>query len=276
MKNEGSLMTTPKSLLDAGDLKAAIEELTREVRAEPGNLQKRTFLFELLSFAGEWDRAEKQLSALPLDNPQSQLAAQIYKGNFAAERTRAKVFAGQARPGFLRPAPAYVDLHVQALGALGRGSFAEARELLDRAEEERPALPGKAAGKPFADFRDFDDRTAPVLELIHKGSYVWMPLEQLRRIEVTPPKKLRDLLWPGAVVEADDGTTGDVFLFALYAGSGSHADDKVRLGRMTEWLTLADDVQVPAGLRCFLVDEDDRGLFEAGRIELDAREAPQS
>ena len=56
-------MPTPKELLDSGNLKAAIEALTQEVREAPADPQKRTFLFELLAFAGEWDRAEKQIVA---------------------------------------------------------------------------------------------------------------------------------------------------------------------------------------------------------------------
>ncbi len=268
-------MSTPKSLLDDGNLGGALEQLTKEVRSDPTNLQLRTSLFELLSLTGEWDRAEKQIQATAQEgNPQSQIAAGVYRANLQAERDRAQVFAGKARPQLLRPAPEYVELHLSALQRIGEGKLEEARALLDRAEEERPALPGKAGERAFEDFRDYDDRTGGVLEMVVKGKYTWLPLEQLRRIEITPPKKLRDLIWPGARVEADDGTSADVFLFGLYAGTPAYPEDRVRLGRMTEWKALSADLQVGAGLRCFLLDEHDAAIFELKEIEFDARVEP--
>ena len=83
---------------------------------------------------------------------------------------------------------------------------AEARASLDRAEEERPATAGKLNGEDFQDFRDYDDRLGGVIELIVKDKYVWLPIEQIRHLEISPPKQLRDMLWANARVEALDGT----------------------------------------------------------------------
>src|SRR5512140_3987901 len=134
---------TPKELLDAGHLKAAIEALTQEVRESPTDQQKRTFLFELLAFAGDWDRAEKQVAAAAGADAMSQMATGIYRGLLQAERERARVFAGKARPHFLRHVPDYVEKSLAAIGQISEGNFAAARTLLDEAEEERPSLPGK-------------------------------------------------------------------------------------------------------------------------------------
>ncbi len=150
-------MPTPKELLDAGNLKAAIEALTQEVREAPADPQKRTFLFELLAFAGEWDRAEKQIAAAAGADAPSQMAAGVYRGLLQAERDRARVFAGKARPHFLRAVPAYVEKSLAALGQISEGNFAAARALLDEAEEERPPLSGKRGEAAFGDLRDFDD-----------------------------------------------------------------------------------------------------------------------
>jgi type VI secretion system protein ImpE len=262
-------MPTPKELLDAGDLKAAIEALTQEVREAPADAHRRTFLFELLAFAGEWDRAEKQIAAAAGTDAPGQLAAGVYRGLLQAERDRALVFAGRARPHFLRPAPAWVEKSLAALGQMSEGNFAAARTLLDEAEEERPALSGRRGGAAFEDFRDADDVFGGVVEMVFQGRYVWFPLEQARGLEPTPPKKLRDLIWPGARITADDGTTGDVFLFALYPGSSAHSDDLVKLGRMTDWKTLAEDLQAGLGLRSFFVDGEDVSVFELGPVEFD-------
>ena len=47
-----------RTLYDSGQLEAAIESLIGSVKANPGDTLQRTFLFELLCFAGQWDRAE--------------------------------------------------------------------------------------------------------------------------------------------------------------------------------------------------------------------------
>lgn len=269
-------MPTPKELFDAGQLQAAIDALTQEVREAPTDPQKRTFLFELLSFAGEWDRAEKQIVAAAGADPQSQIASGLYRGLLQAERDRARVWAGKARPHFLRAVPAYVEKGLAALAHAGEGRFAEARALLDEAEEERPGFPGKRGETAFGDLRDYDDLTGAVLEMVFQGRYTWFPLEQVKELEPTAPKKLRDLIWPGARVTADDGTSGDVFLFALYPGSSANADDRIRLGRMTDWRTLSDDLQAGLGLRTFLVDGEDVSIFELGTVAFDSREPEPS
>ena len=52
------------SLYKAGQLRPAIEALALELRHQPADTRRRTFLFELLCFAGEYERASKQLDVL--------------------------------------------------------------------------------------------------------------------------------------------------------------------------------------------------------------------
>ena len=56
---------TPQELYRNGRLREAITALGDELRKNPLDAKRRTFLFELLLFAGEYDRAEKQLEVLP-------------------------------------------------------------------------------------------------------------------------------------------------------------------------------------------------------------------
>jgi type VI secretion system protein ImpE len=260
-------MPTPRELYQAGQLKAAIEALTAEVKANPADGTRRIFLFELLSFAGEWDRAQKQIDVLGQAGPNEALAVLVYQSNIQAERLRERLFSEGLHPHFLNEPPAYVDLHLDAINRIREGNFAEARTLLDRAEEERPALSGTLNGRPISDFRDSDDVIGPVLELIVKDKYAWLPFEQIRSVEVSPPSKLRDLVWARAKVEALDGTVGDVYVPALYAGTCRNADDQLRLGRMTAWVPLADDLSRGAGLKTFQAGEDDVALFESRKLE---------
>jgi len=179
------------------------------------------------------------------------------------------------QPHFLREPPAYVDLHVAALKQMHQGQMAEARATLDRAEEARPAIAGKFDGKDFQDFRDYDDRVGPVLELIVKDKYVWLPFEQISRLEISPPRQLRDMIWASARIEASDGTIGEVYVPTLYPGTSDSEDDQVRLGRMTDWKQVSEDLYSAVGQRLFLVDNEDRSLFEAKQVEFAASGQPQ-
>ncbi len=260
-------MPTPRELYQAGQLQAATQAQTAEVRANPADGPMRIFLFELLAFAGDWERARKQIEVLGQAGPNEALAVQVYLANIEAERSRERLFSEGLHPHFLNEPPAYVDRHLEAINRIREGNFAEARALLDRAEEERPALPGTLNGRPFADFRDCDDVIGPVLELIVKDKYTWLPFEQIRRFEVAPPAKLRDLVWARAKVEALDGTVGDVYVPALYEGTCRTADDRLRLGRMTAWNPLSDELSRGAGLKTFQAGDDDVALFEARLVE---------
>ncbi len=260
-------MPTPRELYQAGQLQEAIQALTAEVRAKPADGPTRIFLFELLAFAGEWDRAEKQIDVLGQAGPNEAVAVQVYRANIQAERARERLFSEGLHPHFLNEPPPHVDRHLEALNRIREGNFAEARAILDKAEEDRPALPGSLNGRPFEDFRDADDLVAPVLELIVKDKYTWLPFEQIRRMEVSPPGKLRDLVWARAKVEALDGTVGDVFIPALYAATCRNADDQVRLGRMTTWIPLSEDLSRGAGLKTFQAGDEDVALFEARSVE---------
>jgi len=260
-------MALAKELFEAGKLQEAIEQVTSEVKTEPGDTSRRTFLFELLCFAGEWQRAEKQLDVIGHQSIQAEMGVMIYRANIKAEHERQCLFAEGVQPHFLKEPPAYIDLHIAAINHLRRGELAEARRALDRAEEERPAISGKLDGREFQDFRDYDDFVAPVLEVIVKDKYVWLPFEQIKSIAIAPPRELRDLVWAGARIEALDGTIGEVYVPTLYFGTSEHGDDQTRLGRLTDWQQIGDDIYRTVGLRMFRIGDEDKTLFEARSVE---------
>ncbi len=264
-----------KELFQAGKLNEAIEELLREVKANPNDEGRRTFLFELSCFVGDWERAERQLDVIGHQSAQAELGVMVYRANMNAEQERRRVFAEGVQPHFLREPPGYIDLHVAALGQISRGQLAEARATLDRAEEERPAIAGKFDGQDFQDFRDYDDRLGPVLELIVKDKYAWLPFEQIKLLEISPPKQLRDMIWASARIEALDGTVGEVYVPTLYPGTSDSENDQIRLGRMTDWKKVSEDLYSAVGQRLFLIDGGDRSLFEAKQIQFGAAGQPQ-
>jgi type VI secretion system protein ImpE len=269
-------MSQSRELFAAGKLNETIDELLREVKANPSDVAGRTFLFELSCLTGDWERAERQLDVIGHQSAEAELGVMVYRANINAERERRRVFGEGVQPHFLREPPAYVDLHVAALSQVRSGQMAAARATLDRAEEERPAIPGTCNGKAFQDFRDYDDFVAPVLELIVKDKYVWLPFEQIKRMEISPPKQLRDMVWASARIEALDGTIGEVYLPTLYHGTSDSEIDQARLGRITDWKQVGEDLYHAVGLRLFLVDGEDKSLFAATPVEFAGTEEKET
>ncbi len=87
-----------KELLDAGHLSAAIEQLNQEVRSHPTNSRLRTFLFELLCFTGDYERAERQLNVIRHQSVTAEVGVEVYRNILTAEQNRHRLFSDGASP----------------------------------------------------------------------------------------------------------------------------------------------------------------------------------
>ena len=87
-----------EELYQAGRLTEAVQALGAELRDNPADTKRRTFLFELLSFAGEYDRAQKQLDVLAQQGPQAEMGALLYRAAIQAERQRQELFRSKRFP----------------------------------------------------------------------------------------------------------------------------------------------------------------------------------
>ena len=230
----------PKELYQAGRLNDAIKALSAELRDNPTDIRRRTFLFELLCFAGEYERADKQLEVLAEAGPESEMGVLVYRSALFAERQRQDMFS--------------------------RGEFPT------QPDEDQPARSGTVNGKSFEFFSDADPRTGAKLELFAAGNYLLLPLEHVASIEIQPPRRLRDLIWTPAAVRttpAFKGTElGEVMLPVLAPFSWRHPDDAVRLGRMTVWeKPEGHEYQVPFGQKMWLVDDEEISFLELRALE---------
>jgi type VI secretion system protein ImpE len=260
-------MNEAKQKLDSGDLKGAIESALALVKAKPTDAAARTFLFELSCFSGDWDRAEKQLEVIGHQDVNAMIGSKIYQQNFKAERDRMKYFSDGLKPETMTGSPPYFADLLEANNRVREGNIKEARDLLDRVEEERPAFECKVNGESFSDFRDYNDLTAPVFEVLFKDAYIWLPMENVEKIDFFKPRSLRDLFWLQADVSLTNGTNGEMFFPALYVNSWKSEDDHVRLGRKTDWRDLGEDLYIGEGLRVFWMDGKDRPILEIESIE---------
>jgi len=260
-------MNEAKAQLDAGNLNEAIEAALSAVKSKPTDTAARIFLFELACFAGDYDRAEKQLDVIGHQDMTAMIGSQIFRQNLKAERDRLRLFSDSQMPEFLMPPPKYVEDLFTANNRLREGNTDEARAILDKVEEDRPAFACKINGEDFEDFRDYNDSTCCVFETIVKEKYAWIPFEQVQKIEFTAPKTLRDLFWVQANVEMTNGTNGEMFIPALYANSWRSDNDQVRLGRMTDWRDAGSEILVGEGMRLFWFGGQDKGILELKEIE---------
>jgi type VI secretion system protein ImpE len=250
-----------KQHFDSGNLSAAVEAAVAEVKQNPSDNARRTFLFELLSFAGDLDRAQRQLEAIGHLDAESEWAVQVYTNILHAERARRRFFSDGLKPEFLFDPPPYAQLHLDAANRLRDGRPDEAAELLQRSEAEQPGVRGEVNGRPCDEIRDCDDLLAPFLEVIVLRDYVWLPLEQIRELETSPPERPRDLVWLPARFLLSDGSQQRGYLPLTYCGSHEHADDLVKLGRMTDWREGEGPIS-GVGLHTLLAGEDAVGLSE--------------
>jgi type VI secretion system protein ImpE len=248
-------------LYKAGRLQEAIEAQVQEVKSSASDPSKRLFLFELLLFAGDLERARRQAEAIAYKDPDVDAAVAVYRKLVDAEQARRDLWARGVAPGFFGEPPEHLRLRLEAVNRLREGRPAEAAEALGRANEAIPPVPGRLNGQPFQSLRDADDLLAGVLEVMAHGRYFWVGLEQVRLLTMNPPRFPRDLLFIPAHLELEDDQ-GDIFVPALYPGSHEHADDQVKLGRMTDWKELDGGAMLGVGLHTFLRDEDAIGLLE--------------
>jgi type VI secretion system protein ImpE len=247
---------TASELFKEGRLQEAIDAQLQDVKAKPGDHGRRLFLFELLAFAGELDRAGRQIDAVRYDDPDLEAATQSYRQLLQAEQYRRRVFAEGIMPQFLGRPPEWLGRRLEAVQALRGGQQAEAVRLLAEADAAAPPVRGTLNGKAVEGLRDCDDLFGPVLEVLAHGDYYWLPLEQVEVLTANPPKFPRDLLWFPARIEVRDGPRGDVFLPALYPGSHEHPDDQIKLGRATDWKQAEAGPVLGVGGRTFLVGDD--------------------
>lgn len=257
-----------KELLDANQLSAAILELNQEVKHRPTDLRIRTFLFELLCFDGAHERAARQLDALGTQDDKAGIGVEVYRKLLHTDAARRTFFSGGAGPAFMAPPPDYVDHRLTAIGCLRQGEIHHAAEAIANAKAATPPLTGTLNGQAFSTITDVDDRFGPVLELFVNGAYMWLPLHQIKKMVLPRPHFLRDLLWVPARLECHDGQQGDVYLPALYPGSETDGNEQVRLGRITEWDDLGQQLIGGRGLKTLLVDDAEVSLLEIRELEI--------
>lgn len=217
---------TAKDLFRAGKLQEAIQALAEDLRDHPDDTHSRTFLFELLCFAGDYTRAEKHLKILSQASADAEMGALLYRSAVSAERKRQAFFENK--------------------------QYKESAAVTN-------FRPGKLNGEEFTTIEDIDPRIGPRLETFVAGEYVWLPLQHIGSMKMQAPRLLRDLLWSSATITAGPAMQGqefgEVLLPIVYPFSAQHERDEVKLGRETEWILSEDEpMEIPYGQKLLVLD----------------------
>ncbi len=225
-----------RQFFEQGKVREAQNELTAFLREHPSEVAERTFLFELLCFSGDYDRAEKQLAALTNDDPKTEMGAILYRSALHGERTRHRVFENQE---FSKDQPA--------------------------------SSPGKLNGEDFRSVKDADPDLGARLEVFAAGAYLWIPFEHIASVEMGAPTRLRDTLWGTALVRTGPAfkgrELGEVLIPAVYPFSWKHSDESAWLGRTTQWAADEEGKEYPSGQRVWLVDDREVPFLEVRSLE---------
>lgn len=243
-------------LFQAGQITAAIQSLTARVKALPNDLAARSLLAELLCIQGDLERADKQLTILADQDAKNAYTLAILRQLIRAELARQETRKAGRVPEIFNKPDAYVKKQLQALTEWRAGNGRQTVNLLKQASQKLKPLRGRLNQQPFTDIRDLDDLCQHHLEVLtFNGAYYWLPLQDIKSIEFSPAKRPLDLIWRQTHIILNDERSLDAVIPAIYAHPESETDERIRLGRMTDWQTETHSPTLGLGLRMFLIGE---------------------
>jgi len=256
-----------KELIKAGRLTDARSRLIEEVKGSPSDPRPRTLLAQVLLFFGEWDKAERHLEILAMQNTSTEIGVQVYRNLISAEKERSEVFAGMRRPAFLGTMPPWLDLYFVAWEKLKGGEIEEAGKLYSEIEAQSSDVSGTLDESRFTGISDVDAFLSSFLEVFVHDQYLWLPFTSLRELSIPVPKTLPDTLWTPAGITTWEGLTTSCYLPVNYPLLPGEGDDLVRLGRMTDWQDLGGGFFSGRGQHVFQVGEEEKAILEIRELK---------
>ena len=260
---------SPMELYQAGKLDEAVEAALALVKKNPADTASRFQLAQLSCFAGDLDRADRQLDTVSTQDPGTALTVALVRQLIRAELCRRECFSDGRVPEFIgEPSPVMAG-RLRALTALREGDTGEAAKIINETAES--AVSWSVNGdEATSELRDLDDLLAPILEVhTSTGKYFWIGWEQILTMQLHPPEKPLDLLWRQATVSIESGPDGDVYLPTIYLDpNGKLPDDEsLRLGRSTDWIDVGNEVVRGQGQKTLLAGENDLPMMDLKSID---------
>ena len=256
-------------LYQAGKLNDAVASLIELVKKNPMDQQSRGLLCEFMIVQGQFERADKQLDLLAHQSPEQLMGISLFRQLIRAVQAREQFFSEGRVPEVLLEPDEHMQQYFQASIALREHNFQEAQRILSVAEEQRNQLSGVCNGEAFNDFRDADDGTAAIFEVLTStGKYYWVPIEFVKNIIFHKPERPLDLLWRRATFETKvEHAEGDVYIPTTYfCDDASQLSEDYRLGRKTDWLGAEDEPVRGIGQRLYLVGDEALSIMDFNEL----------
>lgn len=251
-----------------GNLEGALEDLQDQIRNQPDSSRLRVFLFQLLAVLGQWERALSQLNVLDKMADDTWPMVHAYREAIKCEVLRAEIFAGRRKPLIFGEPPRWMALLLESLRLMVEAQYDQALTLRDQAFDQANASSGTLDEVPFSWIADADSRLGPVLEAILNGRYYWVPIQQIRAINISQAADLRDLVWLPAEFTWINGGQAFGMIPTRYPGSENVEDSALQLARTTQWQELADGIFQGLGQRMLTTDQDDYPLLDIREIKV--------
>lgn len=274
MASEMTPQQAAEEALRAGDPRAALAKLTEAVRAKPADPKLRTFMSQLLSVLGQWERAHTQLNVVA-DMDKLAIPMRETVGHaIRCELLRAQVFAGKRTPVVFGQPEAWVAQLIESLKQQGEGHDQLAVDLATKAFDAAPTSAGAIDGQRFEWLADADSRLGPILEVCLNGHYTWVPFQHLAKISFDKPEDLRDCVWMPAQLSFTNGGNSVALVPTRYVGSDKSDDGLINLARKTVWEPLPGDERYAGlGQRVLASDVGDHDLMAIREITFDVAPA---
>lgn len=265
-----SIQSEVAQLLKSGDLLNARSVIKSSIRAAATDADLRFMLFQIQALIGEWESSADQLRAYYELTGRHSTLAFVFNEVLQGEVVRKRVFSGQESPVIFGEPPKWLCFWIKALAHSAKGEWDAAKTLRSKALEQVPPIAGSLNGRPFDWIMDGDSRVGPVIEVIIKGQYYWMPQSRLRRVSMPLPEQIRDAVWSPALMELETGATISAFVPVRYPGEANWKDDALRLARKTEWHQPSEGTYIGAGQRIFMTDSGENAFLEVRKLEFNS------
>jgi type VI secretion system protein ImpE len=254
---------TPIELFQEARLTEAIASQQKILETRADDVAERLLLCDLLAFAGDRGSVRRQLEFLAKAPVEIREYVAEWLQLLNADEAR---HTGRA-PEFLLDPPGHMLRRIEAMEGLKACNEERALDHLDDADEMSPWIEGHVDGRPFEGWRDTDDILGPVLELLGGGRWIWLAMDQVRKLRLEEANGLRDHIYRPATLWLCDGQVHELFIPVLYVGTAEHPEEGIRTGAGIDWI---ERIGLMRGLgsRTFLFGEEELTVDEFRQVEI--------
>ena len=258
----------PEKLIKSDRLTEAKELLMNMVKEAPFDIQLKNLLFQTLIFCGEWELADNHLDHILHQKPENQKPIDFYKQLLKSEKLRKEISKTENVPILVPEIPTYMDMYLEGKKKLMSHEIQNAASIFNKIDSSRSSISGTLNEKPFDGFNNIDMFLSFFLEAFINDQYVWIPFEYIKTLKIPLPQTLYDLIWTPSNIIFRNGICLNCYLPVLYPDSSLHENDKVKLGRMTDWVSFGMNFYQGQGQQMFKTNDYEFSILEIRELAL--------